>query len=199
MIPSGGAAGSWAETPGHRGSDRRASLVGLLILLVSTGIVFGALVTAFVARRLMGDDWLPTPKPPILWVNTCILIASSVALDLARRALKARQRVNFNRWWTTATGLGFLFLAGQAVAWSQLRAAGIYVATNPSSSFFYVLTAVHAIHLMGGITALIWVDVQALRLRLGPAKRTAIDVCAVFWHFLDALWILLMAIFYIWA
>jgi cytochrome c oxidase subunit 3 len=199
MIPSSGAAGSWAETPGHRGSDRRASLVGLLILLVSTGIIFGALVTAFVARRLMGDDWLPTPKPPILWVNTCILIASSVALDLARRALKARQRVNFNRWWTTATGLGFLFLAGQAVAWSQLRAAGIYVATNPSSSFFYVLTAVHAIHLMGGITALIWVDVQALRLRLGPAKRTAIDVCAVFWHFLDALWILLMAIFYIWA
>ncbi len=121
-----------------------------------------------------------------------------MALDLARRALKARQRLNFNRWWTAATGLGVLFLVGQAIAWSQLRAAGIYVATNPSSSFFYVLTAVHALHLIGGITALTWVDVQALRLRLGPAKRTAIDVCAVFWHFLDALWIMLMAIFYLW-
>lgn len=199
MIPSSGAASSWTDTPGHRGSDRRASLVGLLILLVSTGIVFLALVIAFVARRLMGDDWIPTPKPPILWLNTCILIASSVALDLARRALKARQRVNFNRWWTAATALGGVFLIGQAIAWSQLRAAGIYVATNPSSSFFYVLTAVHALHLIGGMAALTWVDVQALRLRLGPAKRTAIDVCAVFWHFLDALWIMLMAIFYLWA
>ena len=199
MIPFTGAASSWAENPDHLGSDRRASLVGLLILLVSTGIVFLALVIAFVARRLMGDDWISTPKPPILWVNTGILLASSVALDLARRALKARQRVNFNRWWTTATALGGVFLIGQAIAWSQLRAAGIYVATNPSSSFFYVLTAVHALHLIGGMVALTWVDVQALRLRLGPAKRTAIDVCAVFWHFLDALWIMLMAIFYLWA
>jgi cytochrome c oxidase subunit 3 len=199
MTPSSGAASSWAETPDHRGADRRTSFVGLLILLVSTGIVFAALVIAFVARRLMGDDWIPTSKPPILWVNTGILIASSVALDLARRALKARHRVSFNRWWTAATALGGVFLGGQAIAWSQLRAAGIYVATNPSSSFFYVLTAVHALHLIGGMTALIWVDVQALRLRLGPAKRTAIDICAIFWHFLDVLWILLMAIFYLWA
>jgi cytochrome c oxidase subunit 3 len=199
MIPPSSAASSWAEAPDHRGSDRRASLVGLLILLVSTGIVFLALVIAFVARRLMGDDWIPTPKPPILFVNTGVLIASSVALDLARRALKARQRINFNRWWTAATALGGVFLVGQSIAWSQLRAAGIYVATNPSSSMFYVLTAVHALHLIGGMAALIWVDVQALRLRLGPAKRTAIDVCAIFWHFLDALWIMLMAIFYLWA
>jgi cytochrome c oxidase subunit 3 len=199
MTPSSGAANSWTETPDRRGADRSASLAGLLILLVSTGIVFLALVIAFVARRLMGDDWIPTPKPPILWVNTGILIASSVALDLARRALKARQRVNFNRWWTAATALGGVFLIGQSIAWSQLRAAGIYVATNPSSSFFYVLTAVHALHLIGGMVALTWVDVQALRLRLGPAKRTAIDVCAIFWHFLDALWIMLMAIFYLWA
>ncbi len=199
MLPSSGAANTWIDTPDRRGADRRASLMGLVILLVATGIVFAGLVTAFVARRLMGDDWLPMHKPAILWLNTGILIASSVALDLARRALKARRRMAFNRWWTTATCLGFAFLGGQAIAWGQLRAAGIYVATNPSSSFFYVLTAVHAIHLMGGITALIWVDVQALRLRLGPAKRTAIDVSAVFWHFLDALWIFLMAIFYLWA
>ena len=78
------------------------------------------------------------------------------------------------------------------------RSHGIYAATNMSSSFFYILTAVHADSaLIGGLTALTWVDVQALRLRLGPAKRTAIDVCAVFWHFLDVLWIMLMAIFYI--
>jgi cytochrome c oxidase subunit 3 len=199
MTPSSGAASNWAETHGRLGSDRRASLAGMLILLVSTGIIFAALVIAFVARRLMGDDWIATPKPPILWINTGILILSSVALDMARRALKAHRRIEFNRWWSAATGLGVLFLVGQGMAWGQLRAAGFYVATNPSSSFLYVLTAVHALHVIGGLTALVWVEVQALRLRLGPAKRTAIDVSAIFWHFLDALWILLMIIFYAWA
>jgi cytochrome c oxidase subunit 3 len=81
----------------------------------------------------------------------------------------------------------------------ELRHAGIYVATNPSSSFFYVLTAAHALHLLGGVAALAWVDVQALRLRLGPARRTAIDVTAVFWHFLDGIWIFLMVLFYVWG
>ena len=81
----------------------------------------------------------------------------------------------------------------------ELRRAGIYVATNPSSSFFYILTAAHALHLLGGMAALIWVEVQALRLRLGPARRTTIDVTAVFWHFLDGIWILLMILFYAWG
>src|ERR1700684_1018805 len=103
MTPSSGATSSWAETPDHRGADRRTSFVGMLLLLVSCGIVFAALVIAFVARRLMGDDWIPTPKPPILWLNTGILIASSVALDLARRALTARQRGSFNRWRSAST------------------------------------------------------------------------------------------------
>jgi len=182
-----------------RGAGRRTSFIGLIILLVSTGIVFGALVIAFLARRAMGDDWIPMPKPHILWLNTAVLILSSVALDISRRALKAHNRPRFNLWWTAATALGGVFLIGQAIAWSQLRAAGVYVATNPSSSFFYVMTAVHALHLIGGMSALTWVDVQAFRYRLGPAKRTAIDISAIFWHYLDALWLLLMACFYIWG
>jgi cytochrome c oxidase subunit 3 len=80
-----------------------------------------------------------------------------------------------------------------------LKAAGVYVATNPASSFFYVLTATHAFHLLGGVSALVYVDVQAWRLRLGPAKRTAIDVTAIFWHFLDGLWLYLMILFYVWG
>ena len=182
-----------------RGSERRASFIGLVILLVSTGIVFTALLVAFLARRAMGDDWISMHKPWLLWVNTAVLIVSSVVLDKARRALKARNRSQFNLWWTGATALGGVFLAGQLIVWNELRAAGVYVATNPSSSFFYVLTAVHAAHLIGGMTALTWVDVQAWRLRLGPAKRTAIDICAIFWHYLDGLWLILMASFYIWG
>ena len=117
----------------------------------------------------------------------------------ARRSLKAHNRTGFNLWWTAATVLGILFLVGQAVAWMQLKAAGVFVSTNPSSSFFYVLTASHAFHLLGGVAALVYVDVQAWRLRLGPAKRTAIDVTAIFWHFLDGLWLYLMILVYVWG
>jgi cytochrome c oxidase subunit 3 len=137
--------------------------------------------------------------PPILFLNTVILLASSVTLDISRRALKAGDRSKFNFWWSAATALGVLFLAGQAGAWVQLKQAGVYVSTNPASSFFYVFTAAHAFHLIGGLAALFYVDVQALRLRLGPAKRTAIDVTAIFWHFLDGLWLYLMVLFYVWG
>lgn len=182
-----------------RGAGRRASFMGLFVGLVFTSVLFAALVAAFAARRAMGDDWAPMYKPPLLWVNTVILLASSVILDFSRRALRAHNREQFNRWWTIATVLGFLFLLGQAFAWLQLRGRGVFVATNPSSSFFYILTAVHAMHLLGGLGALVYVDVQAIRLQLGPAKRTIIDVSAVFWHFLDALWIFLMFMFYWWG
>jgi len=138
-------------------------------------------------------------KPPILWVNTVLLLASSVVLDRSRHALKSGDRGKFNFWWTAATALGALFLLGQAYAWRRLAQSGIYVATNPSASFFYVLTAAHAFHLVGGVAALLWVNVQALRLRLGPGKRTAIDVTAVFWHFLDGVWIYLMVLLYVWG
>jgi cytochrome c oxidase subunit 3 len=105
----------------------------------------------------------------------------------------------FNWLWTAGTALGLVFLFGQAWAWKQLHAAGIYVASNPSSSFFFLLTAAHAVHLLGGVSALVYVDVQAMRLRLGPGKRTAVDVSALFWHFLDALWIYLLVLLTFWG
>ena len=107
---------------------------------------------------------------------------------------RARMRVpaGENYWFTRyAKSLIFLILI--------LSIAGIYVASNPSSSFFYVLTAAHAVHLLGGVGALVWVDFEALRLRLGPAKRTAIDITAIFWHFLVGVWIFLMILFYVWG
>ena len=162
-------------------------------------MVFAALTSAFVVRRGLSDDWASMPKPAILWVNTVVLLASSLVLDLSRRALKAGNRSRFNLWWTAGTALGILFLIGQAIAWRQLKDAGVFISSNPSSSFFYVLTASHAFHLLGGVAALVYVDVQALRLRLGPAKRTAIDITAIFWHFLDGIWVYLMILFYVWG
>jgi cytochrome c oxidase subunit 3 len=191
--------GGGGDGPDGRGASRRASFTGLFVLLAATTMVFAALTSAFVVRRGMSDDWISLAKPPVLWANTVILLASSIMLDFSRRALKKRDRSAFNLWWTVATVFGILFLVGQAYAWRQLKEAGVFVATNPASSFFYVLTASHAFHLLGGVAALVWVDVQALRLQLGPAKRTAIDITAIFWHFLDGVWIFLMVLFYVWG
>jgi cytochrome c oxidase subunit 3 len=185
--------------PGGRGASRRASITGLLVLLAASVMFFAAFTSAFFVRRGMSNDWVDTPLPPILWCNTGVLLASSVALELARRALRQSRRAAFNRYWTGATILGTVFLGGQYMAWQQLNAAGIYLASNPSSSFFFLLTCVHAVHLVGGISALGYIDVHALLLRLGPGKRTAVDVSAYFWHFLDAIWIYLMALFFFWG
>ena len=162
-------------------------------------MLFAAFSSAFFVRRGLSNDWVDMPLPHILWVNTAVLMASSGALELARRALRSGRREAFNRNWTGATLLGVLFLGGQYLAWRQLNGAGIYLATNPSSSFFFLLTCVHAVHLAGGISALAYIDVQALRLQLGPGKRTAVDVSAYFWHFLDAVWLYLMALFIFWG
>jgi cytochrome c oxidase subunit 3 len=95
--------------------------------------------------------------------------------------------------------LGFLFLAGQYAAWRQLVATGVYLATNPSSSFFYVFTVAHALHLAGGLLALVFITVWAWRLQLGPGRRTAVDVSAFYWHFMDGLWIYLLLLFRFWG
>jgi len=182
-----------------RGSSRRASFTGLYVLLAASTMVFAALTSALVVRRGLSDDWLSMPKPSILWINTAVLLASSFALEIARRALRSGARAKFNGWWTLGTGLGMAFLCGQVVAWKLLNDAGVFISTNPSNSFFYVFTFAHAFHLLGGVSALFYVDVQALRLSLGPAKRTAIDVSAIFWHFLDGLWVYLMVLFYVWG
>jgi cytochrome c oxidase subunit 3 len=185
--------------PDGRGASRRASMTGLMVLLAATTMAFAAFTSAFVVRRGISNDWVALPMPRIVWVNTAVLLLSSVLLELARRSLKSGRRAGFNRYWTAGTALGVLFLVGQAVAWLQLRAAGIFVATNPSSSFFYLLTAAHGLHILGGLSALIYVDVAALLLRLGPGKRTAVDVSAMFWHFVDGLWIFLMVLFLVWG
>jgi cytochrome c oxidase subunit III len=174
-------------------------MTGLLVLLAASVMLFAAFTSAFFVRRGLSNDWVDTPLPHILWVNTAVLLASSGALELARRALRTGRRTAFNRYWTLATVLGALFLGGQYMAWRQLNDAGIYLASNPSSSFFFLLTCVHAVHLLGGMTALGYIDVEAMLLRLGPGKRTAVDVSAYFWHFLDAVWIYLMALFFFWG
>jgi cytochrome c oxidase subunit 3 len=186
-------------SPGGWGASRRASITGMMVLLAAITMLFAALTSAFVVRRGMSNDWVEIPFPRVLFANTVVLLGSSVALELARRRLRSGRRAEFNRYWTAGTLLGILFLLGQGYAWRILRDAGIFLATNPSSSFFYLFTASHGVHLLGGIAALVWVSVQALRLRLGPGKRTVVEVSALYWHFLDGLWVYLMVLFLVWG
>lgn len=193
-----------AKTGDRRGgggdrASRRASITGLFVLFAAVTMFFAALTSAMVVRRGLSDDWVSTALPRVLWFNTALLLASSLALEAGHRKLKNGDRSGFNVYWSAGSILGACFLAGQYFAWAELNARGVYVYTNPSSSFFYVLTIAHAVHLAGGILALLYVGVQALRLRVGPAVRTPVEVASYYWHFMDGLWIYLMLLLFVWG
>jgi len=165
-----------------------------------TGIVmlFAAFTSALVVRKGMSFDWIPVRVPRVLWLNTCVLIASSATLELSRRALREGAANAFIRWLSATLLLGLGFLAGQLVAWRELASRGVYLASNPGSSFFFVLTAAHGFHLLGGVVALAYVVVRARRIAFGQARRTPLDVTAIYWHFMDALWIYVLFVLMNW-
>lgn len=173
------------------------SSTAIWVLVAAISMTFAALTSALVVRKGGAVDWRHFTLPSILYVNTFILLLSSVTLEIARRriaefmgALKNRAQ-NPARWLDVTLTLGFLFLGGQYLAWRQLSAQGLYLATNPSSSFFYVFTAAHALHLLGGLAALIRVIYKLNRHTL---RRTTLDATARYWHFMDVLWVYLLVL-----
>jgi cytochrome c oxidase subunit III len=181
--------------PGHA---RRVYRTGMYLALVGVSMLFIAFTSAYIVRSGLSDDWAAMSIPPILWWNTAVLVLSSFTFERTRRALIRGARAAMNGWITATAALGTLFLAGQLVAWRQLEAIGIYVATNPSSSFFYLLTGAHGVHLTGGLIALYYIALEAWRYRLGPAKRTLVEVTAIYWHFMDGLWIYILMLMWVW-
>ncbi len=167
----------------------RTYRLGMWFALIGVVMLFAAFTSAMVVRRGMSFDWVSIRVPGILWLNTLALLASSGTFELSRRALTAEHARGFRRWLDITFVLGLAFLAGQLVAWRQLAAHGVYLSTNPSSSFFYLLTAAHGVHLLGGVVALGYVVLRAGRMAEHAMRRTALDVTAIYWHFMDALWI----------
>lgn len=156
---------------------------------------FMALASAFLVRK-GGPDWIPVHIPWLLWVNTIVLLASSGTLELARTRLSHGDVSGFKRFWLMTTVLGIVFLIGQVVAWRVLVQQGIYLASNPASSFFYIFTGAHGVHLLGGVAALIYVAGR----NYDTAKITrsvAAEVTSYYWHFMDALWLFLLALMYL--
>jgi cytochrome c oxidase subunit III len=167
---------------------------GIAIGIVAVLMFFMALASAFLVRK-GGADWVPVHIPALLWLNTGVLLASSGTLELARKRLTRSDVLGFRRLWLVTTVLGVLFLVGQVAAWRILVKQGIYLASNPASSFFYIFTGAHALHLLGGVAALIYVA----RRNYDTAKITrtvAAEVTSYYWHFMDALWLFLLALMY---
>jgi len=152
-----------------------------------------ATMTAMLTIRWVGSrEWRPIPLPEILYANTIVLVLSSFALQLAR--IHADDARRFARYLSATLVLGLAFVAGQVIAWRQLLARGVYVASNPGSALFYTMTAAHAIHLLGGIVALAWLVLRARHLRATGKLGLAAEVVGIYWHFMDGLWVFLMGL-----
>ncbi len=213
----GGGRGGDDNPPSYRERLRRYRML-IAFGLTSVVMIFVSFTTAYVVRKAGAiwdparneyvSDWVPTSLPvAILLVNTLVLLISSTTLEVARRRAAEDVvlgpiadipgiRVSDNRslpWvWATII-LGFVFLGGQYLAWRRLSLSQV---TNISISFFFMLTGVHAVHLMGGILALLYAGMTAWLLRPPETRRIVIDVTAWYWHFMGVLWIYVFALLY---
>lgn len=174
---------------------RYAVHFGVWCFLATVTMLFAAFSSSYIVRQA-GTDWDPTPLPNVLWFNTALLVLSSVALEVARRDAR-RGRMSGARTGLTATViLGIGFVIGQFGAWRDLVAAGYYLPTSPHASFFYILTALHAAHLVAGMLLLLYVTGRvSLSARRDDAEEMPflLGIGATFWHFFGALWVYLFA------
>lgn len=168
--------------------------LGLWLFLIAVTMLFMGFASAYIISS-RGKDWQPIPMPNMLWVSTALLLLSSGALELARRSLKTARVGLLYRWLWVAALLGGAFLVSQLEAWRSLRRAGLYLPTHPHSSFFYLMTGAHGLHVLGGLVVLAYVIFQAARGVYTRRLHRSVGLCAVYWHFLGGLWLYLFWLF----
>jgi cytochrome c oxidase subunit 3 len=176
--------------------------IGMLVSLASIAMLFTSLSSAYIVRSGVTYDWYPIAVPRVMFGSTALILLSSLAIEIARRKLKQGLPASYSHYLALTGLLGLGFLVSQLFSWRQLEAQGIYISTHPHSSFFYVLTGTHGVHLAGGLLALgfLWLrsrrHLDAARL---IAKRQAVaDAVAIYWHFMSALWIYLFLLLFLW-
>jgi cytochrome c oxidase subunit 3 len=173
--------------------SRPTAKLGLWVFLAVVTSLFALFISAYAMRMKLGD-WSPMPKPGLLWLNTGVLIMTSVAMEWTRAAANRGQTGDVISGLVAGGVLTFVFLAGQLVVWQQLNASGYFVAANPANDFFYLLTAVHGLHLLGGLvawgrtTAKVWRGVEVGKVRL------SVELCATYWHYLLLVWLVVFAV-----
>ena len=208
--------GAGARVERHRITAQKGipAQTGIWVAVSAIAMSFAALTSALIVREGSGTDWQRFVVPRILYLDTIILVASSYTLELSRtsfagafalhqecsnsaysdseRAEVTTMRSSGLHWLRVTRALGLLFVVGQILAWRSLAAHGLFLATSPSSSFFYLLTAMHGLHLLGGILGLFYVG---YRLRRNTrSSQTSLGTAAVYWHFVDLLWVYLLIV-----
>ena len=196
---------------------RRARL-GLLVGLIGILMIFISFTSAYIVRQglptldpgtnALVRDWFPVRLPGLLFINTLVLLLSSGSMELARRQVMGQRRlartehgpsVSLGReagipWLTLTVLLGLSFLIGQWTVWRELAASGVYVSTNPGSSFFYLLTGTHGVHLLGGIVALLVAGAATVLRRPVESRAVVLDIAGLYWHFMAVLWVYILCL-----
>lgn len=163
-----------------------------VFLGVATSL-FALFISAY-AMRISFVDWTPLPQPRLLALNTAVLIVASMAIEWTAFAAR-RGDTSAVRRGLAATGfLTLCFVAGQLMVWKQLGDAGHFLSTNAAAGFFYLLTAVHALHVVGGLVAWGRTAARARRGASAAQLRLGVELCAIYWHFLLAVWLVLFAV-----
>jgi cytochrome c oxidase subunit III len=180
--------------------------LGTWVAMASILMLFTALSSAYIVRAASSSDWQPLAMPRILLLSSVLLLISSGTLESARRKLRHSASNAYRSWLLLTVVLGVGFLVSQLIAWRQLAKQGVYIASNPHSSFFYVFTAVHGVHLLGGLAALGYLslrsrapreDKSAMAMAMAKAQAKA-DAVTIYWHFMDFLWLyLFVLLFYV--
>jgi cytochrome c oxidase subunit 3 len=196
------AAKPWLETglagefPGTGVSSLPTAKIGLGVFLAVVGSLFALLLSAYFMRMQLAD-WRPVLKPTILWINTGVLVLSSAALLWSQDAAARRDAAGVRTGLLVAGAAALAFLAGQLLAWQQLSDAGYFLTSNPSNAFFYLITAVHGLHLLGGLVALGRTVLRAGRGDDFDRLQLSLELCAMYWHFLLLLWLVLFSLLFL--
>lgn len=176
--------------------------LGMWIALAAIVMMFTSLTSAYIVRAASSNDWRPIAMPRILLLSTTFIVLSSAAIELARRKLRSGLKGSYKRWLLLTMALGVGFLGSQIVAWRQLVGQGVYVTSNPHSSFFYLLTATHGVHLLGGLLAIAYLLLRSGKRHVnGQAqspRQAVVSAATLYWHFMDGLWIYLFLLLFYW-
>lgn len=178
------------------GTQERVSTSGIWVGVFAITMSFAAFTSALFVREGTAD-WSHLALPSVLYLNTVVLLMSSATLEISRRCLAAGASGDAegtrkaSGWVLITLLLGSSFCAGQFHAWQQLRAEGIYLATNPNSSFFYLLTFLHALHVLVGVLALVYLAGRLMASHT-TFRRSLFENTAVYWHFMGVLWVYLL-------
>ena len=167
--------------------------IALWVFIAVVSVLFSLFISAYFMRMEL-TDWRPLTEPGLLWFNTALLIVSSVALQWARVSADRGQISGLKFGLLAAGAATLVFLAGQYAAWQQLSALGYFAASNPANAFFYLLTGLHGVHILGGL--IVWGMATNKLIRGGQVDevRAAVELCAIYWHFLLLVWLILFGL-----